>query len=77
VLYKQGLLVDLANIVVILELAPPTSNKQPRETLGYTRYYKNFIKSYEDMTTPMEKLLKKESKFQWNEEYHKGLDTLK
>jgi hypothetical protein len=25
----------------------------------------------------MEKLLKNEAKFQWNEDYHKGLDTLK
>jgi len=25
----------------------------------------------------MEKLLKKEAKFQWNKDYYKGLDTLK
>jgi hypothetical protein len=36
-----------------------------------------FIKGYAQITTPMEKLLKKESKFQWNEDYQKGLDTLK
>jgi hypothetical protein len=29
------------------------------------------------ITTPMEKLLKKEVKFQWNEDFQKGLDTLK
>ena len=29
------------------------------------------------ITTPMEKLLKKEVNFQWNEDYQRGLDTLK
>jgi hypothetical protein len=48
-----------------------------RETLGHIGYYKNFIKGYAQITTPMEKLLKKEAKFQWNEDCQKGLDTLK
>jgi hypothetical protein len=47
-----------------------------RETLGHTRYYRKFIKGYVQITTPMEKLLKKEAKFQWNEDCQKGLDTL-
>jgi hypothetical protein len=29
------------------------------------------------ITPLMEKLLKKEAKFKWNEEYHKGMDVLK
>jgi len=47
------------------------------ENLGHTRYYKKFIKFYAHIITPMEKLLKKEVKFQWNEDCQKGLDTLK
>jgi hypothetical protein len=45
--------------------------------LGHKRYYKNCIKEYAQIATPMEKLLKKEAKFQWNEDYQKGMDTLK
>jgi hypothetical protein len=45
--------------------------------LGHTGYYRKFIKGYAQITTPMEKLLKKEAKFQWNEDCQKGLDTLK
>jgi hypothetical protein len=29
------------------------------------------------ITASMEKLLKKEAKFQWNEDYQRGLDTMK
>jgi hypothetical protein len=74
---KQGLLVDHANIVVIVNLPPPKSMRQLRETLGHTGYYRKFIKGYAQITSPMEKLLKKDTRFQWNEECQQGLDTLK
>jgi hypothetical protein len=47
-----------------------------RETLHHIGYYRKFIKGYEKITTPMQKL-KKEGKFQWNEDCQKGLATLK
>ena len=68
VVCKQGLLMDPTKIVVILDLQPPTSFTQLRVTMGHTGYYKSFIKGYAHITTPMEKLLKKEDKFQWNED---------
>jgi hypothetical protein len=45
-------------------------------TLGHTRYYKKFIKNYAQITTPMEKLLKKYCQFQWTEECQQSFDTL-
>jgi len=41
------------------------------------RYYRKFIKSYAQITAPMEKLLKKDFTFYWNEECQKSLDVLK
>jgi hypothetical protein len=55
--------VDPAKIAIILDLQPPTLVRQLRETLGHTGYYRKFIKGYTHITTPMEKLLKKETKF--------------
>jgi hypothetical protein len=74
---KQGLLVDPAKTPVIVNLPPPKSVRQLRETLGHTGYYKKFIKGYVQITAPMEKLLKKDTKFQWNEDFQQGSDTLK
>eukprot|EP00253_Pinus_taeda_P017378 PITA_17378 len=42
----QGLMVDPAKIVVILNLEALRSVKQLRTTLGHTGYYKKFIKIY-------------------------------
>jgi hypothetical protein len=69
--------VDPAKITVIVNLPPPNSVRQLRETLGHTGYYRKFIKGYAQITAPMEKLLKKNIIFQWNEDYQQGLDTLK
>eukprot|EP00253_Pinus_taeda_P017912 PITA_17912 len=46
VVCKQGLMVDPAKIVVILNLQAPRSVKQLCATLGHTGYYRKFIKSY-------------------------------
>jgi hypothetical protein len=74
---KQGFLVDPAKIAVIVNLPPPKRVCQLRERLGHTRYYRKFIKWYAQITMPMEKLIRKDTKFQWNEDYQHGLDTLK
>jgi hypothetical protein len=74
---KQGLLVDLAKIVVIVSLPPPKLVCQLRETLGHIGYYRKFIKGYAQIIAPMEFFLKKDIRFQWNEDRQQGLDTLR
>lgn len=59
VVCKQGLMVDPAKIAVILYLEALRSIKQLCATLGHTGHYRKFIKSYAQITAPMEKLLKK------------------
>jgi hypothetical protein len=69
--------VDLAKIIVIVNLPVPKTIHQLRATLGHTGYYRKFIKGYAHITTPMEKLLRKDTKYQWNDECQHSLDTLK
>jgi len=65
---KQGLMVDPTKIPSIVNLPPPNSMRQFRTTLGHTGYYRKFIKWYAQITTPLEKLLKKDIKYQWTDE---------
>jgi hypothetical protein len=74
---KQGLLVDPAKIAVNVNLQPPKTVCHLREMLGHTRYYKKFIKGYVQITAPMDKLLREETKFQWNDKCQHVLNTLK
>jgi hypothetical protein len=74
---KQGLQVDPTKIAVIVNLPTSKSVSHIRETLGHTGYYRKFIKGYAQITAPMVKLLKKDTRFQWNEDCQQGLYTLK
>lgn len=67
VVCKQGFMVDPAKIVVIVNLEAPRNLKQLRAMLGHMGYYRKFIKAYAQITTPMEKLLKKDVTFCWDE----------
>ena len=62
------MLVDPAKLAIIVDLLTPTTVKQLRSNLGHTGYYRKFIRGYTMITTPMEKLLKKDEKFEWNDE---------
>ena len=60
---------DPAKIVIIIDLPPPSIVKQLRTTLGHMGYYSKFIIGYAKVTTPMERLLNKDVKFQWSEQW--------
>jgi len=70
-------MVDSAKIAVILNLEAPRSAKQLHTTLGHTRYYRKFIKIYGQTATLMQKMLKKDVTFCWDDDCRKSLDILK
>eukprot|EP00253_Pinus_taeda_P005407 PITA_05407 len=74
---RQGLIVDLAKITVIINLEASRSVKELHAMLGQTGYYQKFIKSYAQITVLMERLLKKDATFCWDEECQWSLDVLK
>jgi len=74
---KQGPMVDPTKITVIVNLEASRNVKQLCATLGHTGYYRKFIKAYSQITMPMEKLLKKDTTFCWDEECQRSLDVLK
>ena len=70
-------MVDPTKIAIIVNLTPPALVKQLCTTLVHTGYYIKFIKGYAQIIAPMEKLLKRGTKYEWNEECQKSLDILK
>ena len=77
VVCQDGVLMDPTKIVIIVNLPTPSTVKQLRNTLGHTGHYRKFIRGYTEVITPMENLLKKHVKFQWNEQCQESLDVLK
>ena len=71
------ILVDPVKVAIILDLPPPTLVMQLRSVLGHTGYYRKFIRGHAEITAPMEKLLKKDAKFQWTPAWKESLDKLK
>jgi len=70
-------MVDPTKITVIVNLEAPKNIKQLRAMLGHTRYYRKFIKAYVKITTPMERVLKKDTTFCWDEDFQSSLGILK
>jgi len=69
-------MVDPMKIAMIVNLEAPRSVKQLCTTLGHTRYCRKFIRGYTQITMPMEKFLKKDVTFYWNDDCKKSLDIL-
>jgi hypothetical protein len=74
---QEGVLVELAKVVVIVKISPPVSANQLHSMLGHTGYYHRFIRRYENITAPLENLLNKAEVFQWIPECDKEFDILK
>ena len=53
---------------MVAEFPTPTDVHTLRQFLGLTGYFRKFIKDYAMVTTPLTKLLKKESSWIWEEE---------
>ena len=77
IICKEVLLVDPAKITLILSLPPMNNVKMLPATLGHIGYHRKFIKGYAVITTPVEKLLKKDVSYQWTQECQGSFDTLK
>ena len=64
--------------VVACEAIPPPSNqKEVRQFLGLTGYYRKFIPRYADVSRPLTQLTRKDIKFSWTSQTQKAFECLK
>lgn len=77
VVNAKGLLVDPEKVEAILRILPPKNVSEVRRIVGLASWYRRFVPNFSDLTSPLCNLLKKNSKFVWDEYCQKALDNLK
>ena len=68
VISEKGIEVDKAKIELISKLPSPTTVKTVRQFLGHAGFYRRFIQNFSKIAKPLYKLIKKDSKFEWDAE---------
>ena len=61
----------------ISEFPMPNCKRQLMRFLGMTGYYRKFCKNFSGIAEPLTNLLKKSTKFKWNDKYQDAFDRLK
>ena len=74
---ENGISTDDSNIDKVKNFAPPNKVKDVRSFLGLCNYYKRFIQNYSKIASPLQTLVRKNIKFQWNNEAHLAFEELK
>ncbi|KAK1432009.1 hypothetical protein QVD17_08873 [Tagetes erecta] len=77
VVNAEGILVDPAKIETIMQWSPPKNPTEVRSFLGLAGYYRRFIKDFSKIATPLTKLTRKNSKFEWKPEQEEAFQHLK
>ena len=65
---KNGIGMDLAKVLAVLEWPIPTTVKEVQSFLGFANFYRKFINHYSSLTSPLTSLTRKAVKFSWSPE---------
>jgi hypothetical protein len=64
-------------VAVIIDLAAPTKVSELRSFLDLGNYYQSFIKGYLKLVAPLSDLLKKDQRWDWNDQCEAAFQQLK
>ena len=76
-IFKERIEVDKVKIEMISKLPSPTNVKTVRKFLGHAGFYRRFIMDFSKIVKPFYKLLEKDVKFMWDEDYQRSFEELK
>jgi hypothetical protein len=74
---REGLKMDSKKIEAITSWPKPTTVKEVQSFLGFANFYRQFIKDYSKIATPLTNLTKKDQAFEWNLEAEQAFQELK
>lgn len=66
-----------SNIDAIMAIKPPTNQKEIQRFVGHIQYYREFIPNCSKLIAPLTKLLKKDEKFEWQNEQQECFEKVR
>jgi hypothetical protein len=67
IISEKGIAMDPKKVKVIVEWATPTSAQDIHVFIGFSNFYRRFVKNFSGEAKPMTRLLKKNTPFQWDD----------
>ena len=77
IISAAGVETDPKKIQVVRDWPAPSYVTDVRGFLGFCNYYRKYIKGYNDLTRPLNRLLCKNTDLQWTKEHTKAFTELK
>jgi len=77
IISSNGITTDPEKITAVKEWPTPHTKKQLRSFLGFTSYYRKFIKGFSSLAKPLYALTENKNKFIWKDECEKAFEKLK
>ena len=77
IISKEGIRTDPAKIDKVRDFPQPKNLTQLRGFLGLASYYRRFIKDFYKIANPLNKLLRKNTSFNWTDTQQQAFDHLK
>ena len=76
VVSREGIHPSSKKIEAILKVQPPTDLSELRSFLGMVNHYGKFIQFLADLSAPLNKLLRKDTPWQWTSECQQSFDQI-
>ncbi|KAD3336153.1 hypothetical protein E3N88_31672 [Mikania micrantha] len=77
VISPEGIMVDPAKVEAVMKWNPPKTPTEVRSFLGLAGYYRRFIQDFSRIATPLTKLTRKETKYDWGPTQVQAFEELK
>ncbi|KAD3336115.1 hypothetical protein E3N88_31634 [Mikania micrantha] len=77
VISPEDIMVDPAKVEAVMKWSPPKTPTEVRSFLGLAGYYRRFIQDFSRIATPLTKLTRKETKYDWGPTQVQAFDELK
>ena len=77
IIESNGIEIEKEKVDGVLSWPEPKNMKDVRKFLGFTNYYRRFIKDFTQVARPMNILMRKDVKQQWRKKQQQAFDKLK